>query len=117
MLAQELHQTGSLWSFLLSVDKDLAECARRDGCSCGGRLHCADYPQGRSAAPIIRPMSHLLPVQLLLRSRRMQKACNTAVGAFSRQEGLPWCRRHPGQRDEAGTSTATGSRAFKPIRR
>jgi hypothetical protein len=45
MLAQELHQTGSLWSFLLSVDKDLAECARRDGCSCGGRLHCADYPR------------------------------------------------------------------------
>ena len=45
MLAQELHQTGSLWSFLLSVDKDLAESARRDGCSCGGRLHCADYPR------------------------------------------------------------------------
>ena len=45
MLAQELHQTGSLWSFLLSVDKDLAECARRDGCSCGGRLHCAAYPR------------------------------------------------------------------------
>jgi hypothetical protein len=45
MLAQELHQTGSLWSFLLSVDKDLAEGARKDGCSCGGRLHCADYPR------------------------------------------------------------------------
>ena len=45
MIAQELHQTGSLWSFLLSVDKDLAECARKDGCSCGGRLHCADYPR------------------------------------------------------------------------
>ena len=45
MLAQELHQTGSLWSFLLSVDKDLAESTRRDGCSCGGRLHCADYPR------------------------------------------------------------------------
>jgi hypothetical protein len=45
MLAQELHRTGSLWSFLLSVDKDLAECARRGGCSCGGRLHCADYPR------------------------------------------------------------------------
>ena len=46
MLAQELHQTGSLWSFLLSVDKDLAEIRqRRDGCSCGGRLHCAAYPR------------------------------------------------------------------------
>ncbi len=45
MIAQELHQTGSFWSFLLSVDKDLAERARGQGCSCGGRLHCANYPR------------------------------------------------------------------------
>ena len=45
MIAQELHHAGSFWSFLLSVDKDLAECARKDGCSCGGRLHCAAYPR------------------------------------------------------------------------
>jgi hypothetical protein len=32
-------------SFLLSIDKDLAECARREACSCGGRLHCANYPR------------------------------------------------------------------------
>jgi hypothetical protein len=31
--------------FLLSVDKDLAECARRQACSCGGRLYCANYPR------------------------------------------------------------------------
>ena len=29
MIAQELHQTGSFWSFLLSVDKDLAELRSR----------------------------------------------------------------------------------------
>jgi hypothetical protein len=45
MIAQELHQTGSFWSFLLSVDQDLAERARGQGCSCGGRLHCANYPR------------------------------------------------------------------------
>ena len=45
MLAQRSHQTGSLWPFLLSVDKDLAECARRNGCPSGGRLHYADYPR------------------------------------------------------------------------
>ena len=45
MIAQELHHAGSFWSFLLSVDRDLAECARREGCSCGGRLHCANYPR------------------------------------------------------------------------
>jgi hypothetical protein len=31
--------------FLLSVDKDLAECVREEGCSCGGRLHRANYPR------------------------------------------------------------------------
>jgi hypothetical protein len=45
MIGQELHIAGSFWSFLLSVDKDLAEGARREGCSCGGRLHCANYPR------------------------------------------------------------------------
>jgi hypothetical protein len=45
MIGQELHHSGSLWSFLLSVDKDLAERARQEGCSCGGRLHCANYPR------------------------------------------------------------------------
>jgi hypothetical protein len=45
MIGQELHHSGSFWSFLISVDKDLAECARRQGCSCGGRLHRANYPR------------------------------------------------------------------------
>jgi hypothetical protein len=45
MIGQELHHSGSFWSFLLAVDKDLAECARGQGCSCGGRLHCANYPR------------------------------------------------------------------------
>ena len=43
MIAQELHRSGSFWSLLLSIDRDLAECARRQGCPCGGRLHCANY--------------------------------------------------------------------------
>ena len=51
MIAQELHHAGSFWSFLLSVDRDLAECDRRDGCSCGGRLHCANYPRAPRGGP------------------------------------------------------------------
>ena len=39
MLAQELHRCGSFWSLLLSIDRDLAECARRQGCPCGGRRY------------------------------------------------------------------------------
>src|SRR5271163_2388048 len=45
MIGQESHHTGSFWSFLVSVDKDLADRARQQGCSCGGRLHRANYPR------------------------------------------------------------------------
>jgi hypothetical protein len=35
----------TFWSFLFTVDQDLAERARKQGCPCGGRLHRADYPR------------------------------------------------------------------------
>jgi hypothetical protein len=35
----------TLWPFLFSVDQDLAQSARAKGCTCGGRLHCANYPR------------------------------------------------------------------------
>ena len=31
------------WSFLLTIDQDLAETTRSQGCPCGGRLHSANY--------------------------------------------------------------------------
>jgi hypothetical protein len=31
------------WEFLFSVDQDLANRARQNGCSCGGHLHSANY--------------------------------------------------------------------------
>jgi hypothetical protein len=40
-----LLRDASFWLFLLGVDKDLAGTARQQGCSCGGRLHCANYPR------------------------------------------------------------------------
>lgn len=45
MIGQELNGGRTFWSFLTSVDEDLAECARRQGCPCGGRLHSAHYPR------------------------------------------------------------------------
>lgn len=33
------------WSYLFTVDQDLAETARKQGCLCGGRLHRANYPR------------------------------------------------------------------------
>ncbi len=51
MIARELLRSGAFWSFLLSIDKDLAECTRQKGCSCGGRLHCANYPRAPRGGP------------------------------------------------------------------
>ena len=51
MIGQELHDSGSFWSLLLSIDKDLAECARRKACACGGRLHRANYPRAPRGGP------------------------------------------------------------------
>jgi hypothetical protein len=41
----DLPSTASFWSFLLAVDEDLAEEARKKGCSCRGRLHSSNYPR------------------------------------------------------------------------
>jgi hypothetical protein len=51
MIGPELCHSRSFWSFLLSVDTDLAECAKRQGCSCGGRLHYANYPRAPRGGP------------------------------------------------------------------
>ena len=41
----ELPRGASFWLFLLSVDQDLARTAHVRTCSCGGRLHRANYPR------------------------------------------------------------------------
>src|ERR1700678_328762 len=45
----------------------------------------------------------------------MQEACDTTVGAFSRQKSLPWCRRHPDQLDAAGANAAPSPRALRSV--
>lgn len=47
-----LPAAASFWAFLLTIDIDLAETTRKQGCPCGGRLHRADYrrkPRGTTA--------------------------------------------------------------------
>jgi hypothetical protein len=39
----DLPRSARFWLFLLAVDRDLAETIRKQGCSCGGRLHSANY--------------------------------------------------------------------------
>ena len=47
----DLPRDASFWLFLFSVDQDLAETARREGCPCGGCLHRANYPRKPRGGP------------------------------------------------------------------
>lgn len=49
----------SFWSFLFSIDHDLAEKSRQQGCSCGGRLHSANYPRKPRGCPDGLPEEYL----------------------------------------------------------
>ncbi len=46
------------WSFLDSVDEDLAATTRKQACPCGGRLHCADYPRKPRGGPNSLPETY-----------------------------------------------------------
>ena len=48
------------WSFLGLVDEDLAETTRKQACTCGGRLHCANYPRKPRGGPNTLPESYQL---------------------------------------------------------
>ncbi len=42
---QDLTCDARFWQFLFTIDQDLAEKARKQGCSCVGHLHRANYPR------------------------------------------------------------------------
>jgi hypothetical protein len=56
----DLPGTARFWSFLLAVDQDLAETARKQGCPCGGRLHSANYLRKPRGTPGQLPEPHCL---------------------------------------------------------
>ena len=98
----------TFWAFLFTIDQDLAETTRRRGCPCGGRLHRADYPRKPRGGPDTLPDDLQDQIQLLLQSRRVQKASHTAVRAFPRSKDLPRRLRRFDQRHAARTNAATG---------
>ena len=59
MTCPALPRGSGFWSFLLSVDQDLAEQTRQEGCACGGRLHRADYPRKPRGCPDTLPDEYL----------------------------------------------------------
>ena len=48
----DLPAAATFWSFLLTIDKDLAETSRKQGCPCGGRLHSANYLRKPRGTPV-----------------------------------------------------------------
>ena len=54
-MAREFANAASFCLYLLSVDQDLAERLRQKGCSCGGRLHRADYRPAPRGGPADLP--------------------------------------------------------------
>jgi hypothetical protein len=51
----DLPGAASFWSFLFAIDQDLAETARKNACSCGGRLHRANYVRKPRGTPLQLP--------------------------------------------------------------
>lgn len=51
----ELLRDATFWSFLFTVDQDLAQECRRQACPCGGRLHTANYPRKPRGGPANLP--------------------------------------------------------------
>lgn len=45
MMYHDLACDANFWLFLLSIDEDLAKSVHQKGCSCGGRLHRANFPR------------------------------------------------------------------------
>jgi hypothetical protein len=51
----DLPRTARFWSVLFAIDQDVAETARKEGCSCGGRLHYANYLRKPRGTPVQLP--------------------------------------------------------------
>jgi hypothetical protein len=56
----DLPRAARFWSVLLAIDRDLAETARQNACSCGGRLHYANYPRKPRGTPVQLPEAQCL---------------------------------------------------------
>ena len=58
----ELPRTARFWWFLFAIDQDFANEIRKGGCSCGGRLHSADYLRSPHGFP--DPVPDFLRIRL-----------------------------------------------------
>ena len=57
MIGHELHRSGRFWSFLLSIDKDLADSTRQKGCRAVVASTAPTTHEHRGAVPTITQRS------------------------------------------------------------
>ncbi len=113
----DLPRPASFWSFLLAVDEDLAEETRKQGCSCGGRLHCANYPRKPRGAGLKLTEFQRLRVSFCCdRDGCRKRATPRSVRFLGRKVYLA-ANCHPRQRHAAGAQPAAGQRALQTLRR
>src|SRR5208282_5117455 len=70
----DLPPSASFWSFLLTVDEDLAEETRKQGCPCGGRLHSANYQRKPRRTPSC-PTRWSTPSSAVIRRAMVGRSC------------------------------------------
>lgn len=63
----KLLRDATFWSFLFTIDQDLARECRKQTCPCGGRLHSANYLRKARGGPANLPDEY---------SRRLSFCCN-----------------------------------------
>jgi hypothetical protein len=55
-----LPRAARFWAFLFTIDQELAETTREQGCPCGGCLHRANYPRKPRGGPDKLPETYRL---------------------------------------------------------
>ena len=112
-----LLREADFWEFLLTVDQDLADAACQEGCSCGGRLHCAKYPRKPRGGPADLPPKYGYRLSFCCdRDGCRKRLTPPSVRFLGRKVYLRRSGR-PGRRYAAGTHAPACPRTVPPVRR
>jgi hypothetical protein len=103
----ELPRGASFWLFLLSVDQDLARTARQKACSCGGRMHQANYPRKPRGSGEKLPAEYCVRWSFCCdRDGCRKRVTPPSVRIVPGSQGVPGGGGGPGERDAAGPDSA-----------
>ena len=96
MIAKITPDRRSFWSFLLSIDQNLAERGKPRGKDVLAAVDCIIVLTTRAQGGRSWPEGYRCRFSPCCERDGCRKRVTATVSAFSRQKGLPECRRHPG---------------------